>query len=230
MIKKMILCSILMVGLLCGNIPPILMNAVAEQPAACTPEPTEPITPGANESNEVVTVLLPCEQTKSTENKFDQDLLKLLDEHTMKLEEAKRQAIEESLKGEMQGEIELFYDRSIELGLDPVYVVALAAWETGDGTSNICVNKHNFGGMRSGGEWTRFESKEAGIEAFINLLVSYAEKGLETPEKMATRYAPGSDTWAPNVRKIMKRINDAITKKQDEVNQIYAELIREKTK
>lgn len=222
--KKIVGITLVVFGLILGYLPHITV-VEAELPSVCTPTPTEPVTPGGNEAVEIASGLLSCDQGITSTDKFNQQLIDLLNLQTTKIEEAKRIAIDESLKGEMSGQIEYFYDRSIELGLDPVYVVALAAWETGDGTSNICVNKHNFGGMRSGGEWTRFESKEAGIEAFLNLLVSYAEKGSDTPEEMAARYAPGSETWAPNVRKIMKRINDAIEKKQTEVRQEYDLLI-----
>lgn len=229
MIKKSVGSTLLILGLIFGHLPFITV-VEAEQPLACTPQPTEPITPGATDSQDTAIGLLPCDQSISTTDKFNQELINLLDEQAIKVEEAKREAIDGSLKGAMSGQIELFYDYAIESGIDPVYAVALAAWETGDGSSNICINKHNFGGMRSGGEWTRFESKEAGIKAFIDLLVSYKEKGSDTPEKMAARYAPGSDTWAPNVRKIMKRINNAIEKKQSEVRESYQILIDELSK
>ena len=158
-----------------------------------------------------------CDTDVVKQRKIEAKVQEILLQQEETLQAAEKAAIADNLNGEMEGEIDLFYDKAKELELDPVFAVALASWETGYGKSNICVNKHNFGGMRGQGEWMQFSDKEAGIEAFLNLLVSYHSKGLDTPEKMASRYASNSDTWASNVKNIMKDIQRDIDVKQEEV-------------
>lgn len=150
------------------------------------------------------------------------EVLGLLDEQAIALVNAERQAIAKNLGGGMAGQEAFFYDKAIELGIDPVFAVALAAHETGNGSSYLCINNHNFGGMRGQGGWMQFKDKETGIMAYLNLLASYHSRGLDTPEKMVSRYAPNSPTWVGVVRGSMAKINKDIEKSRTEVNAYYA--------
>ncbi|MEG0176451.1 glucosaminidase domain-containing protein [Anaerorhabdus sp.] len=150
-----------------------------------------------------------------------EQFVKLMDEHAIAVNVAKREGLASTLTGAMENQEALFYDKAIELGLDPVFVVALANHETGAGSSYICINKHNFGGMRGGDGWMSFASREAGIDAFLNLLVSYSEKGLSTPETMVVRYAANSPAWVGAIRKGMWKIQGSIDQKVAEVNSYY---------
>ncbi len=147
-----------------------------------------------------------------------------LDEQAIALVNAEREAIAKNLGGGMAGQEAFFYDKALELGIDPAFAVALAAHETGNGSSYLCINNHNFGGMRGQGGWMQFKDKETGIMAYLNLLASYHSRGLDTPEKMVSRYAPNSPTWVGVVRGYMARINRDIEKSRAEVNSYYAAL------
>lgn len=151
------------------------------------------------------------------------EVISLLDEQAVALINAERAAIAKNLFGAMANQEAYFYDKAIELGIDPAFVVALAAHETGNGSSYLCINNHNFGGMRGQGGWMQFQDKDAGIMAYLNLIVSYHSKGLDTPEKMVSRYAPNSPTWVGVIRGTMAKIERDIQQSRAEVNAYYAD-------
>lgn len=167
------------------------------------------------------------EPVEIREKIMNEEVRYLLDEQAAALLNADRQAIADNLYGAMANQESLFYDKAIELGLDPVFVVALAAHETGNGSSYLAINNHNFGGMRGGDGWMAFSSKEDGIMAYLNLLASYKAKGLDIPEKMVSRYAPNSPTWVGVIRGTMAHINKDIQRARNEVNSYYATLAKQ---
>lgn len=198
---------LLLTGLMLGT--PIITNAAELQ---CSVDRT--VFPNTQASTIKETSYLLCDKQAIELIEVQESQLKK--EET--LENAKRQAVADFLQGQMAGQEALFYDRAVELGLDPVFAVALASWETGYGKSTICVNKHNFGGMRGRDGWMAFESTEKGIEAYLNLLVSYQAKGLNTAEKMSQRYAEGSESWIAGVNGIQWKINQKIEQYQSNIN------------
>jgi hypothetical protein len=84
---------------------------------------------------------------------------------------------------------------------------AIARLETGNFTSGLCVNNNNYGGMRYNGEWLSYDSKLEGIMEMARLLKrNYIDYGLTTPELIAPKYCPNSDTWANQVRGLMAEV------------------------
>ena len=102
-----------------------------------------------------------------------------------------------------------------EYGIDWKIAVAISKWETGSWTSNIYNNKNNVGGMYCRGFIT-YNSLDEGIEAFIsNLKRNYYDKGLNTIEKIGSKYCPVgasndptglNKNWVPGVTKFYQEL------------------------
>lgn len=96
--------------------------------------------------------------------------------------------------------------QSLAYGVDPYVAVAIMMHETGCNSqcSRLVRNKNNVGGMRGRSGWQSFATLEDGINGFLsNLSRNYYKKGLDTPEKMANKYAGGSTSWAGKIRNYM---------------------------
>ena len=91
---------------------------------------------------------------------------------------------------------------AIEKGVDPVVAASIILVETGCKwtCSSLVRNANNVGGMKaSSGKYVKFETLDAGLEAFINNLANnYYAKGLTTPEAINTKYA-ANPNWHDNV-------------------------------
>ena len=111
------------------------------------------------------------------------------------------------LKGNLEGLEEVFIDYAIEYEVDPVLAVAISLFETGNGSSDLCINNNNFGGMRVNGTWLKFDSREEGAKSYIRNLSRYTQKGLDTPSEMTDIYAEGSQHWVDNVEWFIDAIN-----------------------
>lgn len=102
-----------------------------------------------------------------------------------------------------------------EYGIDWKIAVAISKWETGSWTSNIYNNKNNVGGMYCRG-FISYNSLDEGIEAFIsNLKRNYYDKGLNTIEKIGSKYCPVgasndptglNKNWVPGVTKFYQEL------------------------
>ena len=117
--------------------------------------------------------------------------------------------LNKSLKGVLANQGYLLATRCIELGIDPYLAVAIMLHETGCNAScsRLATVNYNVGGMRGNSGWQKFDSIEDGINGFLNnLYKNYYKVGLDTPEKMANKYAGGSTTWAGRIRSYMKNI------------------------
>lgn len=117
--------------------------------------------------------------------------------------------LNKSLKGVLANQGYLVATRCIELGIDPYLAVAIMLHETGCNAtcSRLARVNYNVGGMRGRSGWQKFDSIESGINGFLNnLYKNYYKKGLNTPEKMANKYAGGSTSWAGKIRNYMRSI------------------------
>lgn len=102
-----------------------------------------------------------------------------------------------------------------EYGIDWKIAVAISKWETGSWTSNIYNNKNNVGGMYCRGFIT-YNSLDEGIEAFVsNLKRNYYDMGLNTIEKIGSKYCPVgasndptglNKNWVPGVTKFYQEL------------------------
>lgn len=100
-----------------------------------------------------------------------------------------------------------------DTGINPYLSVAIVLLETGCkwGCSTITVECNNIGGMKGTNkcgnrEYSQYETLEEGIEAYLNnIYYNYYLLGLDTPEKMSSKYA-ASSTWASKVNIYIKEI------------------------
>lgn len=113
-----------------------------------------------------------------------------------------------------------YYERCLEMikgqceeaGIAEYYtlVAAISRLETGNFTSNLFVNHNNWGGMKENGKFTAYESNFEGLHRYIAMMKSKIRKYGDNVEAMQKHYCPGSDTWAPKVRRIMKELEKTV--------------------
>lgn len=121
-----------------------------------------------------------------------------------------------SLYSSLAGKGEVFASYALENNVDPYLAVSISLLETGCkwGCSTLVTKCNNVGGQHGGpklcgsGPYGKFATLDKGIEAFIvNISENYVNVGLDTPEKMNSKYA-ASSTWAKKVRKYMQEIEN----------------------
>lgn len=110
---------------------------------------------------------------------------------------------EQENKCNLKSEIECkIYNKGIEKGMthkQALLVVAISRHETGNWTSNAFKTKNNFGGIMKNGKLATYETQDAGLERFINLLNDkYFAKGLDTIKEIQKVYAPIGAKNDPN--------------------------------
>ncbi|MBQ9023904.1 MAG: glucosaminidase domain-containing protein [Bacilli bacterium] len=118
-----------------------------------------------------------------------------------------------SMKDTLTGKGELLASYSLEKGVDPYIALSIILLESGCNSgkcSGLTRNCYNFGGQKgspscNGGSYKAFNSVDDGLKGFIDNLSGYYAKGLNTPEKMNSRYATSS-TWAIKVRNYERNI------------------------
>lgn len=96
--------------------------------------------------------------------------------------------------------------RAEEEGVVPELAAAISRLETGNWTSDAFVFGHNFGGLMGPSGLIQYETEQDGLDAYMRCLKWYQEKGMLTPEGMASVYCPGDSQWAELVREIMLEI------------------------
>lgn len=128
-------------------------------------------------------------ETKTIEN--------IIEKIEVKTIEVKAEAICEWTSTECK-----IYNKGIEAGFTPdqaKIAVAISKFETGSFKSSLCVNSNNYGGLYYNGSFMKFETPEAGIDAFINTLKKgYFDKGLVTLEQIQKKYCPEDAKNDPN--------------------------------
>lgn len=107
--------------------------------------------------------------------------------------------LNKTFKGALKDQGEYFAYLAMDKGMDPYLLAAISIHETGNGTSNAAVNKHNFGGVMCSGKLCVYESFSVGLSKYVDVVYrNYFSKGLTTPEAMAKKYA-ASTSWASKV-------------------------------
>lgn len=88
------------------------------------------------------------------------------------------------------------YDKALEYGLteeQSKIAIAITKHETGSYTSSLFKSNNNIGGLYNGNaqKFYSYSSVEDGIDAYLNnLKKGYFDKGLDTIEKIQSKYAP----------------------------------------
>lgn len=121
--------------------------------------------------------------------------------------------LEKSLNSTLSGQGYFFASYSVELGLDPYLALAITLHETGCkwNCSTLVRQCYNVGGMKgspgcNGGSYKKFNTIDDGIKAYIdNLSANYYKKGLNTVEKINTKYA-SSKTWSAKINRYINEI------------------------
>lgn len=107
----------------------------------------------------------------------------------------------------------IFIEASQESGLDPVYLLAHAAWESGWGKSYIAVDKHNYYGISAydhnpyNSAYTMGNSVESGIISGAKWIkANYYDQGCTSLQAMIDigNYASDNIKWINGIVSIMR--------------------------
>ena len=139
------------------------------------------------------------------------------------VEEIEKEEKEETADNCNLGTIECkIYNKGIEKGMtkkQAILAVAISKHETGKWTSNAFKTKNNFGGIMKSGSLASYDSFDAGLERFINLLNDrYYAQGLNSIEKIQPVYAPIGAKNDPNdlnsnwIKGVTKYYNEYLNK------------------
>lgn len=114
--------------------------------------------------------------------------------------------------GAFKGQTHLFIEAAEKYGVDPVFMVAISALETGWGSSEQAMYKNNPGGLKINGVYHTFDTLEAGMESLAKTVHTHViEHGETDLEDFAAHYAPVGDdmdynntnhTWVDSVTSI----------------------------
>lgn len=121
--------------------------------------------------------------------------------------------LDKSLKSTLSGKGSLYASYALQMGVDPYVAVAITLHETGCSynCSKIVRECNNVGGMKgspgcNGGSYKKFSTIDEGIKSFIdNLSNNYYKKGLNTVEKINTKYAT-STVWSSKINNYISKI------------------------
>lgn len=118
--------------------------------------------------------------------------------------------VKEEIKEEVKQELTCNYDevsckiynKAKELGMNEEQAkitIAISRWETGNYTSKAFIEKNNVGGMMCKDGLINYNSLDEGIHAFVkNLKNNYFDIGLDTIDKIKTKYCPDNAKNDPN--------------------------------
>lgn len=106
-----------------------------------------------------------------------------------------------------------FADYTKRTGINPYLTVAIVLLETGCKwkCSTLTVECNNIGGLKGsgscrGGSYSKYNSLDEGITAYLDIIYkNYYLKGMDTPEKMASKYAASSE-WSNKVNTYINEI------------------------
>ena len=124
--------------------------------------------------------------------------------------------LDNNLYDTLKGTGKYFAEYTKATGLDPYLAVSIVNLETGCkwGCSSLTRNCFNIGGIKgkpscNGSSYKCYNSLEDGIKGFLDLIYyNYYSVGLDTPEKMNSKYAedPG---WAEKVNRYYDTIKES---------------------
>lgn len=110
--------------------------------------------------------------------------------------------LDENLGGVLKGKATAFIAAGQKYGVDPLLLMAISSFETGNGSSYSARTRNNVAGMmnpRDPSKHMVFGSVEESIEAMARLLKrNYIDKGLTTIAAIARKYSPPGASNDPN--------------------------------
>lgn len=69
-----------------------------------------------------------------------------------------------------------FYELSVNYGIDPSFVLATWAWETGWGSSDLWLHNNNPAGITCGADYCTYETQQQGLQAMFQLMRYYVNE------------------------------------------------------
>lgn len=101
------------------------------------------------------------------------------------------------------------YFSNIYGNVDSKVLSSIAYIESGNLRSKYMMSVNNiYGGMSSKG-LLKYQNIEFGVLSYVKMMSKgYYGKGLNTVEKIAKKYNPGSQTWVSNIKSTMNKFND----------------------
>lgn len=114
--------------------------------------------------------------------------------HEVDISQARQFLINHNASPSLLESLDYIYEYSEEVGIDPSIIVAMATIETGYGKSNLFVKNNNPGGIKSLKGWARYENKQQGFKAMINLIATYA--GIKNPNSWLHGYSDTTEGLA----------------------------------
>ncbi len=121
--------------------------------------------------------------------------------------------LNKSLNSYMTNTGYFFANYTKRTGINPYLTVAIVLLETGCKwkCSTLTVECNNIGGLKGsgscrGGSYSKYNSIDEGITAYLDIIYkNYYLKGMDTPEKMASKYAASSE-WSNKVNTYINEI------------------------
>lgn len=107
--------------------------------------------------------------------------------------------------------------------INAIFLIAIIRQESGNGKSWLAENYNNLGGLKSGDEWLKFDTKSECVEYLAELLSSqYLSETGEwfngyTLNDISISYC-NTDNWRNQVKNIVLGINDSIIELEKEFN------------
>lgn len=99
---------------------------------------------------------------------------------------------------------EMFYLAAKVYKIDGDMLYAIAKHETGNFKSSLFINNNNPGGIKAGKGWAKYDSEFEGIMEMARLIrKNYYDYGLDTLEKIESKYCPDDSNWAEAIRLFM---------------------------
>lgn len=96
-------------------------------------------------------------------------------------------------------------DMEKEHGVNAIFCIAVATYESNYGMSAGAINKNNLFGLMGEDGLMRFNSVEACIDYWGRLLRNnYIDKGLTSIELISTKYCASSEAWVKNIHYFME--------------------------
>ncbi len=124
--------------------------------------------------------------------------------------------LNKSLNGYLMNTGYFFAKNTKDTGMNPYLSVSIVLLETGCKwkCSSLTIRCNNIGGLKGGnscdgGSYTKYETLDEGINGYLNIIYNnYYLQGLDTAEKMASKYA-ASPEWSNKVNSYIEEIKNA---------------------
>lgn len=85
-------------------------------------------------------------------------------------------------------------DLAEEYNISPVYATAVFVLETGWGSSQAWLNKHNPAGIRCGDQYCKYSTATDGLQRMMEIMQDYYNNGLTTVAQQRNLWSEAEDT------------------------------------